>query len=321
MTSIGMHINYPLELTQIHLPLSSGWQLTLKITAALVIVILALIILGLWLRGQRDRARYRYRVEITNQGNIRSRYELQVNEGGTVSADAPRLLKFDFKLNGAHLYTKAESDILPQSTHSPQAQGQPQVSTSSTQREGTFHKNVDRISRVSYLIGDMLSTVGYLLPHSIGGPISRMSMRVRTGGYTARRVEYISERVNTLRDEKAQPSGGSTSSSQAQASSPASATHTQVITGLWTQMPFVHPGKTLTIDMFVTPKNPYKDRLVPYKLISRSTEQTDAPVLVTEDTIHITGFGPLKRYGPFLVVLVGVILAIRFAFSIITRIS
>ena len=181
------------------------------------------------------------------------------------------------------------------------------------------------VARFGSAIAGILSTLAYLLPRSIGGPLQRASFSLRRGETTLQRAQQVSQQVGRLA-----PAGGQASTS---ARTPASATGgAQALTAVGTspqgegpvrmapaasqaqvtplletaQTPFIEPGETLTVNLLIKPVKPFQAQHYSFTITSRSLEQSDAPPALEQGNVQVTALPWYRRYWlPALVTLLG----------------
>jgi len=149
--------------------------------------------------------------------------------------------------------------------------------------------------RISGAIADVLSSVGMMLPPSVRTPLLRASSQLRRGRSSVRRVKQLPGRVT-----RRMPSASTT---KAKVSPEARPVRPKVVS-TWLQTPLVEPGEALNVDLFISPVKFRQDESYPFKVLSRSVEQEEAPLVTEEGCIQIAGTSRLRRYSPYLLILV-----------------
>jgi VWFA-related protein len=292
----------------------SNWRRFLVIggviTAALAIVAMSVIGLVIIAKTQKRRRRQIYQLGISNLGNVRSRYELRVEE-------PMGALEFQFTLNGVKLpqrpvpqatKTVAEAAIAPPaSARSP----------ASPAREGVGQR-AGQAMRTGSAITKIVSSISAILPRSLGAPLQRAIRPVRKAQSTASRVTRLPTKVtrvmpapsparSTAQAAKPMPAPSPTRSTAPPTRAPARPQTVPVtlaphlVGETWSQTPFAEPGKTLTIDLLIAPLNPYQTRNYSFKVISRSLDQEDPPLVVEEGSVQIVGISWFRRLLPYLI--------------------
>lgn len=261
-------------------------------------------------RIQQTRLQHSFRLEIVNQGNARSRYQLRAE-------DSPGL-QFRFMLGGDDLPKEAlaepgaiavagvaarDSSPLPPAAAD---EGPRQKGRSAGQR-------IDQASRLASLGADVLLTLGSLLPQSIGGPLLRRAGQLQMGRVRMAQATRVSNQVVGL-GSSGRPTGHGSSSSPARAAGRAG-DRTPTRSGpAYSETPYVRPGETLAIDLVVKTTFADRPRQASFRILSRSVEQEEAPFVVENGLVRIGGGIWGHRYLPYLAVLatgvVGLILAL-----------
>jgi len=245
-------------------------------------------------KTQKRRRRQIYQLGISNLGNVRSRYELRVEE-------PMGALEFQFTLNGVKLpqrpvpqatKTVAEAAIAPPaSARSP----------ASPAREGVGQR-AGQAMRTGSAITKIVSSISAILPRSLGAPLQRAIRPVRKAQSTASRVTRLPTKVTRV-----MPAPSPTRSTAPPTRAPARPQTVPVtlaphlVGETWSQTPFAEPGKTLTIDLLIAPLNPYQTRNYSFKVISRSLDQEDPPLVVEEGSVQIVGISWFRRLLPYLI--------------------
>jgi hypothetical protein len=85
---------------------------------------------------------------------------------------------------------------------------------------------------------------------------------------------------------------------------PRTARHPEMATQSRAQTPFVESGEVLTVDLIITPIEPYKRQDCAFLVSSRAVEQAEAEPVVEQGQIHIAGVSLLGRILPFLLSLI-----------------
>jgi hypothetical protein len=229
-------------------------------------------VLAVIIKGRNSRTVCR--LELVNQGNVRSRYDLQTQ-------DPSGELRFRFTLDGAALPQRAVA-----------AAGkvdQAAMMTGGTAGGSSFAGG----------IANLLYSLGYLLPSSLGRPLIEAGSRLRQGQYAAGQVEQTRDRARRLTNDSTASAG------QAAALPP---------TGTWVQTPDIEPGQPCTLELFIDPLRFHtQPTSYPFKIRSRSVELADAAWTTDEWTVQVDSLSSLSRNTPLLIVLglamVGLILA------------
>lgn len=275
--------------------------------AVVIITGMAMVVVARW---QKRRLQRRLGLKINNLGNVRSRYELR--------ADDPHGdLKFQFTLRGDSLPQRQVPETVSLDEASSEAAfapagagakaGDVAPSGSPASLEGV-RRAAGWATGAGNAVANLLSTVGQLLPRSVGAPLLRVAGQLRRGGSTVRRAERLPGQMARLK-----PSTPSRAATERQAPS---ATHTILCT--WVRTPFVEPGETLTVDLLISPVSSRPDQSFSFTVFSSSVEQGDAPPEIQEGYIQIEKASWVRRYGPFLVILATAIAILVLAFWLVS---
>ena len=259
-------------------PDRAGLRDTIAIAAAGASVIAAGLLTAVIARGQRRRQRRVLPVEIQNQGNTRSRYDLRAD-------DPAQALVFEWQCNGAPL---ARRQVVEQTDLEPPSREPKRPAPAS--EAGTLQQVQERTSaamRSSGAIVSLLNTIASLLPRSAQGPLRSISRQIGRGRSTVGQARMASSRASRL--------APSTRPRKRRASRP----RPPAAVSPWSQTPFVEPGEAVTVELLVDPVRPYLAQQRTFRVLSRSTAQEDAPMTVDEQYLLITGVPWFRRWAPF----------------------
>ncbi|RPI56410.1 MAG: hypothetical protein EHM56_04530, partial [Chloroflexi bacterium] len=201
----------------------------------LAIVAAAAAALVLAARLQRKRLHRKFRLEISNQGNVRSRYHLRADE------PAPDgLLDCRFLVCG---------DVLRQN-ELPAAPSLPaEEDASLAAKAGTAGRQVnqklDRAVGSGGAIADSLAALGSMLPTSLGAPLLRKAAMLQRGRMQIRQVQPVPGQAARLRG--LVPSAGPRPAAAVESRAPGASRGGQG----WAETPTVRPGETLVVDLLV----------------------------------------------------------------------
>jgi len=312
----------------------------------LVLAAVAMIGIAVW---QRKRLHKRLRLELANAGNVRSRYELRAE-------DPHEALAFEFSLDGDALPdgSVTESQETVTAAVAPSGDGREGAPTTAASVGGVATPGADRMAQgqqaaqkgqdaakqamgAGGAIADLLTTVGRLLPRSIGAPLLQAAGQMRSGEAKAKRIQQTPGRVSaqTKRVAGAVPDGVTerlvdpTKATTAPAAEDAASAAAQPSPGeavpagqeraapltrtrlqSWVQTPAVEPGDKLHFDLVVRPVRANKTRHYSFEVFSRSVEGEEVEAVRDEWYIEISGVSGLRRYHPYLLVGALAILAV-----------
>ncbi|MBN1261991.1 MAG: hypothetical protein JXB35_15030 [Anaerolineae bacterium] len=272
---------------------SGGWTWRSWIWLVIILILLAMVALAIpaIIQMQKRQARRRYHLEIHNRGNVKSRYEIQ--------ADAPGAeLTFTFMLNGIPLVTNAgEPEAAPGA-----AGAAPQRGAIPPQRK----KQGKQMLGLGSAISGLLITVGNLLPYSVGVNLIRIGSKMRRGQGTLEQVGRLSERAGKHTPTKPGPTPRGAAVPVQPASMPPVGPES-------VQTPAIEPGEVLGLDLFIEPRSPYRRLNVPFTLRSKSLEQPEPIAETAEGMVATQGLTPFQIYGPFILLLIGIVIVVAIA--------
>lgn len=272
------------------------------------------LVLSMIVKGRKSRTICR--LEISNLGNVKSRYDLRAQ-------DSAGALKFKFTLDSAVLpqqqvVSAMETALYEQVSPAPASVAVASSDDATDVEPATPAVSAANVSSFAGGIADLLYAFGYLLPRSVGEPLLQLGSRLRQGQYTAYRAQqardqaaYVATSVPGRKAQRAAPRGASTltSAPTLPAKSPMH---------VWVQSPFVEPGETCTVELHIEPVRVLQPQPMDcaFNVMSRSVDQQDAPWTTDEWTVRVDSLAALSRNTPLLIVLgvvvVGLILAAAF---------
>jgi hypothetical protein len=277
----------------------------LFVVAILLGAALAIIVVMRWQERMQRRA---FRLAISNQGNCASRYELWAE-------DAAAALRFEFTLNGASLDQPAFTSALPVGQNlleQPAPAGRPPrppMNAGVSQATGGARSFLNGISST---FGELLDTLGHLLPGGAGSSLIQMSMRLRQGQNTVTRVERAQAQVGRYTPQALKSSAGATApAAQAQPAAAAAsngATSAEVV--VRPQTPVIEPGGALEVKLAVRPATRQVAAAVPFKVLSRALEDPSGQAVEEEGSVAFPGMAGARYYLPYAVVIVVAVLLI-----------
>ena len=183
--------------------------------------------------------------------------------------------------------------------HRPAARGVASRPSGGKKRQGFLN--------LASTLSGLLISVGNLLPYDVGVHLIRIGSKMRRGQGTAERMGRVSGQMSRQVGEM----GGTQSGAGRQVPVPAP----PAPTSSWIETPQVTPGETLTLELHVSPENPYRAQRRACILRSRCLKQEEAeaeaagPNVVRQE-IELSGLTPFQMYSPFLLLLIGVILVL-----------
>jgi hypothetical protein len=270
----------------------------------------------------------RVRVELTNLGNVESRYQVRAE-------DPEDSLEFEFSLNGRRLDPAMAPEAVPAAETQPAAHPKPAATPPGQspykKPSGVFAAAEGAVGAGGAIAG-FLGTIGLLLPRSIGAPLLRMSSQLRGRQSSVARVRaapmqvgrvarYVPRPLARLR--KLRPAGRSSGQAPAAGTAPgsgqapvASSARTAVAAVIpgWLETPAVLPGDTMSVELLVraTLSDPHQKRS--YRVLSRAAGIDDAAPVVEQGSVLFRGGFWTRRFAPYLAILVTAALLLLLAF-------
>jgi VWFA-related protein len=251
-------------------------------------------------------------VEISNQGNHRSRYELRAE-------DPSGALKFEFMLNDASLAHYVAADRV----QTPTPAAKPARATAGTPANGSrlkeAEKKVGQAQGAAAGVGTWLMDLSRLLPGSAGrsarqasAQVGRVQQNVRTVSEQPGRAQRAVGRVVPMKA-MGQPAASTSAAAPAR-------TETAVIAGPaaeparkaaagWSLTPFVEPDQSLTVELLVSPARTPRSQHYPFRLLSRTAEDSQAAPVIEHASVALAGVPLLRRLLPPMFLLMSLALA------------
>ncbi len=326
----------PMRFTTPWLPLVILWVLVVL----LAIASLATLIIGASMARSAVRAQARMlfktcQVELSNVGNARTRFELRAD-------DPNNALSYEFSLNGTALTQRQVVETLPAMTleaavlsPAPAAAapaGSLPSGASGVSSSGGAAGGAKKVLGVGAMIGGVLSSIGYLIPGSIGASLLDTGTRLQTGQSAVTRLERQADLAKSV---AGAPSGstppavgaglasasgvgarptptGVTRPTAASAPSTTAKTH---VTQQWSQTPPVEPGQSLLVALTLRPLSSKDTQEYFFRVISQAIDAEGAPPQTEQANAEIKGLSLWQRLKPY------VILFVTFAVAVILLIA
>jgi hypothetical protein len=267
-------------------------MLVAVVVGIVVVTAIALVIVA---RLRKKRLQRELLLEISNQGNVESRYELRAE-------DPNGALEFQFSAGGQRLPGSEASQVA-----TTEEAGRP-VSSPGPGAAAGARQTADRAIGLSGTIANALSSLSLILPGSSGSQLGRMATRMRSTQMKAGRVQRLPDRATAA----ARSVTPSAKASAAQQSSTASGE-----TPGWVQTPYLKPGEALAVALrvsFARSAAYGQSQQWPFRVISRSAELQEAVPVVEESSVQMAGGFWTLRYLPYLVILAAAVALLLLAF-------
>lgn len=285
-----------------------SWLLVIVIGVVMLMAMLA----AAWLR-QRHLQR-KVRLEIVNQGNVRSRYQLR-------AADPASDLSFGFSLGGDPL---PEQAVFDEDLEGEVAEDTPVVSSapetlsvppSAPGAERGVQQSADQATRRASSLAGTLTALGTTLPRPLGAPLMRAASQLQRGQIRVSRAQQVPRRVASFRPKSAAPAvrQAGAVAGPAESAQPVGSTHRSVAR-VWAETPSLAPGEALILDLLIRSASTSKDQQYTFQVVSRSVEGKDVPWVVTESSVQIRGGFWARRFLPQIII---VALAMLLAFAVL----
>lgn len=270
----------------------------------LLIFIVLLMVAGMLLAASL-RKRYLQRtvlLELVNQGNVRSRYQLR-------AADWAGALAFRFSLAGDRLPVvevfEGDRREVPAVAPALERMAAPRLAPAGTPGAMGGLQKADQVMRTGSVWASTLSALGTMLPHALGAPLLRAASRIQQGQIRVGRVQQAGRQVGSLGAKAAAHAGPKVAPSEAPVRS-AGRGEAQP----WAETPSVAPGEALTLELLILSASASKDQQHSFEVVSRSIEGGDETQVVQEGSVLIRGGFWARRFVPQLIILALAVLAL-----------
>ncbi|MEJ2209162.1 MAG: hypothetical protein P8129_09020 [Anaerolineae bacterium] len=272
-----------------------------------VVVLMAAVAMVVAARLRRLRLRSRVSLEVTNVGNVKSRYNLRAE-------DPQGALRFQFTLDGDGLPARAIGRSAPARPASSVATAKTERETAGQRKGAGAREKANALMQVSNALAGLLSMVGSLLPRAVGVPLQQKASQMRRVQSQASYAQQVPVQMAWLKSSATRAVPGAPGARAAQPApheeAPTEASGEDDLDGgfTWSQTPYVQPGKTLAIDLLIRSLLATRDQAHTYQVISQSAELagTDrlgaAPVVAAEGRVRIRGGFWARRFLPYLLI-------------------
>jgi len=264
-------------------PRQPGLRDAIAISTGVLSVAAAGLLTVLIARAQRRQQQRVLPVEVQNQGNTRSRYDLRAD-------DPDQALTFTWEVGGAPLGRRQvveQTDLDLSAREPPARKPERPALPSGSDALGSVQEGTSAAMQSSGALASLLNSIASLLPRSAQGPLRQVSRQIGRGRSTVGQARMASSRVSRL--------AGRAKSKKRRAARP----QPPAARSPWSQTAFVEPGQSLRVELLVDPVRPYRAQQRTFRVSSRSAEQVDAPVVVDEQYLLIFGVSRFRRWSPF----------------------
>jgi hypothetical protein len=224
---------------------------------------------------RKKRTERELQVQITNQGNVESGYQLRVEE-----PSGAMQVRFYYNRKRLPLLILHGGDQASQPALAfASASNAPEVPAVPAPK-----KSVPDLS-IAGSLASMLTSVGSMLPAKVGRPFLQAGSKIYSGqikaGYTTGKVKRIKSYVPSV--SFSSPSSSSPSSHSAEM---APVTHSGVA---WVETPAIKPGETLKLHVLLRPAWSSQDQISPFQLLSYSGQASAPEPVMLEDKVQTKG--------------------------------
>ena len=181
-------------------------------------------------------------------------------------------------------------------TLKPPQQKTPTPAKASVKSTKSVQQTLSSTTQTGGLVANLLSTLGRLLPSSLGKPLLDISAEMRKGQQIASRAKQASQYAGQLQS-KGIRSGRQSASTTAVVPT---ATSVPTMVEIWAHTHFVEPNQKTFIDLSILPSKPYQYGYYTYTVKSRSVEHKEAPATLEGYSLQLDPLDPFDRYAPFL---------------------
>ncbi len=299
------------------------WRKRLKVAFLIFVIALivfaTLLLLAALAAWQKKRRRRVLPLQVCNLGNMSSRYELFPQEPAGV-------LKFKLLLDGKALSRREMTETVEVVERATPARAAPARAVPAGRPQRPAPRSKPRWNmRAAQSVAMVLDAIASILPQSWRAPFRNASRSIRRTRSKVSQVQRTSARISgvvkslpsgtpqpgaAIREE-AQPAGapqpGAAVREEAQ---PAVVRKVRKVARAWYLTPNVEPGGVLDLSLIIDPTWRAKTQYYIIRVLSRSVDQDDAPVVTGEERVPVTGFSWFLRLIPFLLIVAAAVFLI-----------
>jgi hypothetical protein len=245
--------------------------------------------------GKLFRACY---VELINTGNAQTRFELRAD-------DPLNGLSFEFGLNGAALSHRQVLEPIPGTA--PAAAGSqrtagPISGMPAASRPGGGVSSAKQALGFGSMVGGVMSSIGYLLPGSLGANLLSMGSRLQTGQAAVSRLERQGELAKSVAGQTNGQKPAAAAAGTAPVQTAIVSAPGRSIAHVWYQTPPVDPADTLAVTLTMRPLKTKQTEQYFFRVISQAVDVPDLPQLIEQGKVEIKGLSLGQRLLPWIVI-------------------
>ena len=322
-----------------------------KVAGGLVLLVGLVLAFLLWLgslRSQRQVQEKLCAVEVANEGNVRSRYELRAE-------DPSGMLKFEFMLNDADLAQRAGEPVDAKTAAAnaaapaqagAAAPGEKQPNETVEKAKGAWNKaneiETKAVNTVNYtsMFSTWIVTISYLLPGGLGQSMRNSMSGLFSTQYQVRNVVDAPGRYQRMVSASAPPRLGGNPNAPLNTGNPVSvawpktstttsgngATATQAVVAQpkqvarsgWSLTPPIDSGDSLTVQLKVRPARFPKSRHYDFQVLSRSVDGNEETPVTDHGSVALRGGPIFRRILSWVLLAVAVILLALLAWYVLS---
>ena len=257
----------------------------LTVVLIIIITICAMVLVA---SIRRRRLIRKIVLEITNQGNMDSRFHLRAEAAGGG-------LTFKFMQNSQPLSEIYIGGGAPVNPGGQAAASQPARST---------NRGSDKVGiwiSLAAALSSVLTGLGYLLPASMGKPLISLGSSIYQGQSQASRAQMVSQQAASLRENASSAVSGDTSQGQVDYNS----TYTVAAPGVaWAETAPIPPGEKGLVDLIIQSVWISSDQARAFLLKSKSAEVENQALTVEDGLVNIRGGFWSRTVLPQLLILI-----------------
>jgi hypothetical protein len=302
----------PMRFTAAWLPIVIRWVFAVLIAIAIVVAL----VVGLGIAGSlaRSQTKNLYKVcyvQLNNEGNARTRYELHADDPGNA-------LGFEFSLNGTLLTQRQVTESIPTSTPVPAVKPVAITQPASASPMGAGGSGGGAVNQAKQAlgfgatVGGFFTSVGYLLPGGLGARIVSFGASLQSGQAAVSRAERQADvakhAVGSASSFGLTPSISTSQPSPAQAVAqpqPASAISAAAPgrVEVWWQTPPVEPGQNMSVSLTLRPLKSKSTARHNFRVQARAIDAEGVPPMMEQGTAEVRGLSLGQRLMPLIALL------------------